>query len=308
MPEITIICPIIFTLSENDPISREESISFINQLEENFSKGRDLVIDFRQTIEAYAESTLILFGQIHSMRCRNNYKRCRSKITIIYPVKEQNPSGYMLFISTGLNKAIEASSELDIIDLTSRNNFYQSGDANRLVGMMLNNWEMISREEISSGQKFLLHQGVSEAILNVRNHAYIKSRALQNKIGQGRWYQCSWYQQSKRMFVFLIYDLGCGILGSYQESILDDKERLKQAMTEGFTRYNNRKRGKGSENIKQVISRAVENESLTVYTDNLIYQYYYNNGTISDVCITSQVQMPIKGTLVAWTLTLLEDK
>lgn len=308
MPEITIICPIIFTLSENDPISREESISFINQLEENFSKGRDLVIDFRQTIEAYAESTLILFGQIHSMRCRNNYKRCRSKITIIYPVKEQNPSGYMLFISTGLNKAIEASSELDIIDLTSRNNFYQSGDANRLVGMMLNNWEMISREEMSSGQKFLLHQGVSEAILNVRNHAYIKSRALQNKIGQGRWYQCSWYQQSKRMFVFLIYDLGCGILGSYQESSLDDKERLKQAMTEGFTRYNNRKRGKGSENIKQVISRAVENESLTVYTDNLIYQYYYNNGIISDVCITSQVQMPIKGTLVAWTLTLLEDK
>ena len=68
------------------------------------------------------------------------------------------------------------------------------------------------------------------------------------------------------------------------------------------------KRGKGSENIKQVISGAVENESLTVYTDNLIYQYYYNNGTISDVCITSQVQMPIKGTLVAWTLTLLEDK
>nr|DAI52933.1 MAG TPA: hypothetical protein [Bacteriophage sp.] len=308
MPEITIICPIIFTLSENDPISREESISFINQLEENFSKGRDLVIDFRQTIEAYAESTLILFGQIHSMRCRNNYKRCRSKITIIYPVKEQNPSGYMLFISTGLNKAIEASSELDIIELTSRNNFYQSGDANRLVGMMLNNWEMISREEISSGQKFLLHQGVSEAILNVRNHAYIKSRALHNKIGQGRWYQCSWYQQSKRMFVFLIYDLGCGILGSYPESSLDDKERLKQAMTEGFTRYNNRKRGKGSENIKQVISRAVENESLTVYTDNLIYQYYYNNSTISDVCITSQVQTPIKGTLVAWTLTLLEDK
>ncbi|MDU5166998.1 MAG: hypothetical protein E6224_00255 [Haemophilus parainfluenzae] len=308
MPEITIICPIIFTLSENDPISREESISFINQLEENFSKGRDLVIDFRQTIEAYAESTLILFGQIHSMRYRNNYKKCRSKLTIIYPVKEQNPSGYMLFISTGLNKAIEASSELDIIELTSRNNFYQSGDANRLVGMMLNNWEMISREEISSGQKFLLHQGVSEAILNVRNHAYIKSRALQNKIGQGRWYQCSWYQQSKRMFVFLIYDLGCGILGSYPESSLDDKERLKQAMTEGFTRYNNRKRGKGSENIKQVISRAVENESLTVYTDNLIYQYYYNNSTISDVCITSQVQTPIKGTLVAWTLTLLEDK
>jgi hypothetical protein len=308
MPEITIICPIIFTLSENDPISREESISFINQLEENFSKGRDLVIDFRQTIEAYAESTLILFGQIHSIRCRNNYKRCRSKLTIIYPVKEQNPSGYMLFISTGLNKAIEASSELDIIELTSRNNFYQSGDANRLVGMMLNNWEMISREEMSSGQKFLLHQGVSEAILNVRNHAYIKSRALQNKIGQGRWYQCSWYQQSKRMFVFLIYDLGCGILGSYQENSLDDKKRLKQAMTEGFTRYNNMKRGKGSENIKQVISGAVENESLTVYTDNLIYQYYYNNGTISDVCITSQVQMPIKGTLVAWTLTLLEDK
>ena len=308
MPEITIICPIIFTLSEHEPISREESILFINQLEENFSKGLDLVIDFRQTVEAYAESTLILFGQIHSMRCRNNYKKYHSKLKIIYPDKDQNPHGYMFFISTGLHKAIEASNEQDIIELTSRNNFYQSGDASRFDNMVLNNWEMISREEISSEQKFLLHQGVSEAILNVRNHAYINKRALDNKIGRGRWYQCSWYQQSKRMFVFLVYDLGCGILGSYPESSLDDKERLKQAMTEGFTRYNNRKRGKGSKNIKQVISRAVETESLTVYTDNLIYQYYYKNSTISDVCITSQVQIPIKGTLVAWTLTLLEDK
>lgn len=308
MPPITLYSPTIFTFSETDKVDRERSIEFINSLETHFLKGVDITIDLSNTIDAYAETTLVLFAQIHSMRCRNRTKKKQNHIQIIYPTQDSNPSGYALFISTGLHSALEASSEEDIIALTTRNNFYQSGNSDRFDDMVLSNWEMILREEISIEQQFLLHQGVSEAILNVRNHAYITKLALCNKIGKGRWWQCSWYLSSKRTFVFLIYDMGCGILGSYPESSLNDMERLKEAMTEGYTRYSNRKRGKGSENIKQVISRSVETERLTVYTDNLIYQFQYKDGIASDICIASQVQSPIRGTLVAWTLTLLEEK
>ncbi|HGO5823359.1 TPA: hypothetical protein ACK3JW_001025 [Mannheimia haemolytica] len=308
MTSITLYSPTIFTFSETDKVDRERSIEFINSLETHFLKGVDITIDLSNTIDAYAETTLVLFAQIHSMRCRNRTKKKQNHIQIIYPTQDSNPNGYALFISTGLHSALEASSEEDIIALTTRNNFYQSGNSDRFDDMVLSNWEMILREEISIEQQFLLHQGVSEAILNVKNHAYITKRSLCNKIGKGRWWQCSWYQRSKRTFVFLVYDMGCGILGSYSKGNLTDTECLREAMTEGYTRYNNRKRGKGSENIKQVISQNVETERLTVYTDNLIYLFQYNDGIASDRCVTSQVLAPINGTLVVWTLTLLEDE
>lgn len=308
MKTIKLCCPTTFTLSENEFIERNESILFINQLEEAFLKGKNLVIDLSSTTKAYAESTLVLFAQIHSMRCRNHTKKRPINIDIIYPIQEKNPSGHAFFVLTQLNKALEANNESEIIKLSESVNFYQSGNTEFFDQMILKNWEMISREEISCEQQFLLHQGVSEAILNVRNHAYINKSSLRNKIGSGHWWQCSWYQQSKRMFVFLVYDMGCGMLGSYPENGLSNTARLKQAMTEGFTRYNNTKRGKGSENIKKVINQAIEIENLTVYTDNLIYQYRYDHGVASDVCITSQAPTPMRGTLVSWTLTLLEDK
>ncbi|MFA9499837.1 hypothetical protein ACERCG_05320 [Mannheimia sp. E30BD] len=308
MTSITLYSPTIFTFSETDKVDRERSIEFINSLETHFLKGVDITIDLSNTIDAYAETTLVLFAQIHSMRCRNRTKKKQNHIQIIYPTQDSNPNGYALFISTGLHSALEASSEEDIIALTTRNNFYQSGNSDRFDDMVLSNWEMILREEISIEQQFLLHQGVSEAILNVKNHAYITKQSLCNKIGKGRWWQCSWYQRSKRTFVFLVYDMGCGILGSYSKENLTDTECLREAMTEGYTRYNNRKRGKGSENIKQVISQNVETERLTVYTDNLIYLFQYNDGIASDRCVTSQVLAPINGTLVVWTLTLLEDE
>ncbi|WP_281772265.1 hypothetical protein [Haemophilus parahaemolyticus] len=308
MKSITLHSPVVFTFSENEESEREASIKFINDLEIYFLKNFNITIDLSNTVEAYAESTLVLFAQIHSMRYRSASKKQRIEFKIIYPIQELNPNGYAYFVLTGLNKALEAKNEEDIIALTEGRNFYQSGCAARFDDMILSNWETILEEEIDIEQQFLLHQGVSEAILNVRNHAYTNKQSLRNKIGKGRWWQCSWYQRSKRRFVFLIYDMGCGILGSYPESSLDDTKRLTEAMTEGYTRYSNRKRGKGSENIKQVISRAVETESLTVYTDNLIYQYYYKDNNASDTCITSQVQMPIRGTLVAWTLTLLEEQ
>ncbi|MFZ7186324.1 hypothetical protein ACLSY8_00050 [Avibacterium avium] len=308
MNTIKLHCPNIFAFSEANRIVREESINFINNLENNFLKGSNLIIDLSKTIEAYADSTLVLFAQIHSMRYRNKYKKRPLSIDIIYPNKENNREGYAIFISTGLHTALEASNNEDIEALSNRRNFYQSGDVECLDTMILNNWDMISSEKINDEQKFLLHQGVSEAILNVRNHAYINKQALRNKIGRGRWWQCSWYQESQRTFVFLIYDMGCGILGSYPENTLSDKDRLKEAMTEGYTRYNNRKRGKGSENIKQVINRDVETEILTVYTNRLIYYYQYSNGITSDICIESQVPSSIRGTLIMWTLTLSKEK
>lgn len=304
MSAITLTCPIHFTLYEHD-IFREDSLRFINSLEEAFIKCSDITIDLSQTQNAYAESTLVLFAQIHSMRCRNQQKKKAVAIQIIYP-EPTNKDGYAQFISTGLHKALDAKNEQEIVSLTNQHNFYQSGNSDRFDQMILSNWHSISNEEINLEQKFLLHQGVSEAILNVKNHAYIHKQTLRNRIGKGRWWQCSWYQQSKKMFVFLIYDMGSGILGTYQNDELTETERLKEAMKEGYSRYCNRKRGKGSENIKQVIHRTVEKENLTVYTDRLIYQYLFENGVMSDVCITSKTNTPLRGTLVAWTLILGE--
>lgn len=298
---IYLTCPLIFDIGIDE--NRAESLKFLADIKQLASAKKVLVLDFSQTQMAYAESTLILFAIVFSI-CRKYGKNC---IKFIYPKQNENRSGYDYFVSTRLNVALEANTEDEITALTTTHNFYQSGASDRFEDMLISIWSDIEREKINPEQKYLLLQGISEAILNVKNHAYINKRALRNLIGKGRWWQCSWYQQSKRRFVFLIYDIGSGILGTYNKGTAERVELLKEAMTEGFTRYTNRKRGKGSENIKKVISNNVENELLTVYTDELIFLYQYENGSESIKCIATDPTYVITGTLVSWTLTLTED-
>lgn len=297
-----LVYPSIFSIGNDE--YRIESLRFLDEIQRRVSTREMLILDFSQTQVAYAESTLMLFAIIFSIYRRYG-KNC---IKFIYPKQTDNRSGYDYFISTRLNIALDACTDEEITMLTTENNFYQSGFIDSADSMRISIWEDISREEISDEQKYLLQQGISEAILNIRTHAYLKKRAFANKIGKGRWWQCSWYQQSKRRFVFLIYDMGNGILGSYAKS--DDprskEEILKEAMTTGFSRYVNKKRGKGTEDIKRVInhSQAVENENVTVYTDNLIYQYYYENGKDTVHCVELASKQTVTGTLVSWSLTL----
>ena len=308
--EVHLFAPEIFT-SGSDSKFRDYSISFINEIESCFKQRKNVVIDLSYIKEAYAESTLLLFATIHSIRCRSKRKNA---ISIIYPEQNENHEGYGRIVLSGLKEALEAKTEHDILALNESKNYYQSGykDSREKILMSTNN--MIQSLDISPKQKIALLTAISEALLNIQHHAYTELPYLQRTLNKNRWWQCCWYVPSLNRIVFLIYDLGLGALNSYAPDIPDTlpqtrAEKMQELMSKGFSRFNRDgegKRGKGSEDLKNVIQNFVEQELLTIYTDEVVYAYQYSNQKERTSCIALSPEFKIKGTLIVWSLTLSE--
>ncbi|EIG25114.1 hypothetical protein [Haemophilus paraphrohaemolyticus] len=309
--QIRLIAPEIFTIGGTS-VDREKTITFLNEVDLYFRQRKRIILDLSRIKEAYAESTLLLFSAVHSVRCRS--KR-HNAISIIYPEENSNPDGYARIILSGLKKALEAKNENEILQLVIDGNYYQSGCKETIETLQINTSQMIFQiDGISAEQKIVLLTAISEALLNIQHHAYIGNDYLQRVLRRNRWWQCCWYSPSAHRMVFLIYDAGVGALNSYYPDSDDNApqekiNKMKELMSKGYSRFNHNgigKRGKGSEDLKNVIQNFVEEERLTIYTDEVIYSYQYSQGDEKKNCIATSPQCKIKGTLIVWSLILPE--
>lgn len=144
-------------------------------------------------------------------------------------------------------------------------------------------------------------RGVNEAMLNVINHAYIEEDNPLGGIGR-RWWQACWVGEvdGHKNLVYIIYDLGCGILNSLPLAHDEESatEHITRAMSYGVTRTNESDRGKGTKNMEDA-TQIRDNSVLFIGTNNATYIKNQSKDAVTELNL-----LPFDGTLVEWQIRL----
>ncbi|EOX3977808.1 hypothetical protein ACM9ES_000819 [Vibrio alginolyticus] len=155
--------------------------------------------------------------------------------------------------------------------------------------------------QLSNADTRLFTRGVNEAMLNVINHAYIDEDDPLGGIGR-RWWQACWVHtiEEQKTLVYIIYDLGCGILKSLPPTCPEEdaEAHIARAMSYGVTRTNESDRGKGTKNMED--ATLIRANSLLFIGTNKV-SYIKAEGLEAR---TESNLLPFTGTLVEWQIKL----
>lgn len=268
----------------------------------SFRFGHSLEIDLSNTPFVSAAASLLLFAIINRAQL---CLRDGQSVRVVLPTRKGNPEGYRWIVSTGLARALMASTVEKLNELTSSGRFYQSSvdpySHHATTARMLN---VRSSTAFSDEQYALLESGISEAMLNVSHHAYDAPNynELVANLGGKRWWQCAWFDQEKNRVTFIICDLGMGIPRSFHGDNLQPFLQgitLADAWTLGATRTGVSGRGNGSEDIKSPVGvGCTDSETLLILSGHGKYvKSSQQNKVTSDY-----TEDEIPGTLVQWSL------
>lgn len=264
--------------------------------------GRSLEIDLSNTPYVSAAASLLLFAIVNRAQL---CLRDGQNIRVTLPTRKGNPDGYRWIVSTGLAKALYASTFEKLEELTSSGRFYQSSvdpySHHATTAQMLS---IRSTSAFSDEQYALLESGISEAMLNVSHHAYDAPmfNELTKKLGGKRWWQCAWFDQERNRVTFIICDLGMGIPKSFYGDDLQpflQGIKLSEAWTLGATRTGVSGRGNGSEDIKSPVGvGCTDSETLLILSGHGKYLKSSRDNKVT--CDYTEDEVP--GTLVQWSL------
>jgi hypothetical protein len=164
-----------------------------------------------------------------------------------------------------------------------------------ILKLLLNSGVELSRTETR-----VFTKGVNEAMLNVINHAYHDQDAPLDGIGR-RWWQACWVAKNKdkQTLVYIIYDLGCGMLASLpkenNESISD---HITRVMSYGVSRTQEADRGKGTKNIEDATDIR-DNSRMFIGTNSAVYIKTEGQSATAEPTF-----LPFGGTLIEWQIFL----
>lgn len=311
------------TLCISNPSHRFETLSFFREIETKlYAENVRIHIDLSGVKQFTAEASLFFFATISNAKLRLNDPKV---VQFTWPQKVNNPQGHKAIIATGLAAALLANSVSDLDQLTIDERFFQSSvdPEKQLIStraFLLKNMD----KPLNENQFGLLTAAIGEAMINVKHHAYELDQSLELKsyLGGSRWWQCSWYHPDWDALFFIICDLGCGVIDSYKSSHSDisthktEPDILREAFSEGFSRFIDQGRGNGSEDIKRPITEGqgmndVKYEKLRVFSGYSQYEYTIQNGkpiikcnTVSSIISNdlSKASSLLPGTIIEWCL------
>ena len=262
-----------------------------------------------------AAASVLLFATVNTCQLANKNP---NQIRCIFPKDKVNEAGHNCIVKTGLARALHSGSILKLKDLVTSEVYFQSEiNAGRHISHTVD--FLTSKVDLSAEQFEMLSSAITEAMLNVSHHAYKdptfigpiaecpihpKKEFLVDRQGE-RWWQCAWYNEQDKIWVFIICDLGLGIPETYLANKPNNKEPfstiLKEAFTIGNSRYIGQGRGNGSENIKSPVGLSCKKtESLLVYSGGIRYEY---NSEMEEPKV-NDLNKFFSGTLVEWTLSV----
>lgn len=167
--------------------------------------------------------------------------------------------------------------------------------------------------EMSAPAKGRLYRALTEAMLNVRHHAYPPNSYRTNP-ERGRWWLSGHVNKKSGDLIIMFCDLGVGIPRTLPKiynmerirqalSILPginppDGDMIKAAMTLGRTRTEEENRGRGLNDLRSFINQA-EAGQLEIYSKKGYYLYNFDG---SEKVINREHNMG--GTLIVWTVPL----
>lgn len=290
-------------------------LSDINRTYDESNRNITVIIDLSEIKTITAAAALLLFATINSLQISAINP---NKFMFKFPKLKDNITGYNCIMRSGLSKSLLASTHHKREELINNNNPFQTAidpESHRI-----STYNMLTKEALLSSDKlYILMTAISEAMLNVNNHAYknIDPQKTQEihptlknfvkSVGGERWWQCAWHNPIKKSWVFIICDLGLGITTTYNSITknnflsISPASCLSEAFTQGKSRFINSGRGNGSQDIINAVKCGCK-ETLLVYSGGAKYSFSSETGETRCVNLGSH----FKGTLIEWTLNEID--
>ncbi|CEG14941.1 conserved hypothetical protein [Xanthomonas citri pv. citri] len=302
---MVIVAPTEFIIESH--LHHDRVAEFLSQLraaaKSCHATNRTVVIDFRQTVQMVASATLLFFSELQRLRAifPSLTFGC---IPPKHPVVNEVLQHLQIFEMLGYKSSV-VPSRPDVISWRTASSANVDGPQ---VGSLIETYKSLGSERAKH-----LFRGVSEAMGNAVNHAYIAPRndGLPSPPAEKWWMFC---RQDEGKLVVAVCDLGIGIPRSlpllYPEEafmrLLDfgtrgrvrsDASMIEAAMQIRRTRTAKRGRGKGLGDTRRLVDE-VRGGRLVILSNRGELQYR------GGAYLRSNYEQSIKGTVVLWVVPL----
>ncbi len=291
----------------------DKTVTFFSQL---YMDTPVICIDLSHTRQITAAAALALYAHVNNIQqergfsqsvivnCVNSpverlLKKTKLLDALTHPVGQGSPGGLFQFVKCAeIEEARKSTFE--------RLDYYQ------------NAFSKGGKYSVDEVEKFFrtLRHAIKEAQLNIANHAYIDSKASDDKYDHYRdkmWWQMFWYIPARRQVHFLIYDLGVGIVDSYVNHATVDRKKdyseipdnriLEEALKPGMSRMIGAGRGFGLSYLTEPLDN-LPGSSLFLRTGRAAYHRNGRAAQNNDLDFVFYPDCSLSGTMVEWSFQL----
>lgn len=293
--------PEVFSLI--DSIHRAAVIQFIESLKDAHEVGATILIDFSSTKKMIADGTLLFRAELcRLVRNAVSGQKIHCKLPHNERIKQVLKQTELLSLMEYRGRI--TATLPDVVHWRTANGSNADGSKYEPV---LGKYEGQVAEAMLTG----LFVGVSEAMTNTSQHAYIESRgdSLTLRSPDEGWWM---FSQAKDGFLHICFcDLGIGIPRSLPKvkpglvarmlslsSDIKDCEYIKEAIDDSLTRTKQSYRGKGLGQIARTLS-GISGSKLIIQSNKGCYSSH--NGSDPSVW---DFKDSIMGTMISWALPI----
>lgn len=298
LKQVRIIAPVVFRLS----LEKERSalLSMITEIRLCVIKNKRVLIDFSKTKIMVADGALIFYAEI--LRIIDNFPNAYGRLTCTIPSENRiRETLHQIGLLKILNPRCSATSKReDVINWRAAHGRMADGES---YDKILGHYEGKITGALDDG----LYNGVTEAMTNSTQHAYIAPRKDDVKIADDykSWWMFS--QEKDEMLSVVFCDLGAGIPGTlpitrpkFWEGLkimfggtLKDSSVIVEAIKLGRTRTMKPNRGFGLPEMVDII-KGFEGSQIIIHSN---YGCYINKSEKEE---HHDFDSSIMGTLIFW--------
>lgn len=310
-PGESIIAPTIITLDRPDGIHMVKFLRAIANTVLNSEKSTRL--DFRNTKTIHVSGAILLFAELDRIISLSTLHK---PITITEP-RQSRPRQVLKQI--GILQLTGDTSDVipvrdDVVFWKSTKGYNQTGDA---LGPILEFVaDRANRDHVKQVELSGIWRGVSEAVANTVDHAYILPRGDGfSGLSDTKWWMFT--QIRNQYFSAAVCDLGCGYSDTINLTLPEEFRALWQQLLPGInkdvvaiqtameygrsgTHANNR--GKGSRDALSILKKHGTGW-LQILSNGGWLKLEYSNGVETKI-ESGEIGIDIRGTIIWWTLPL----
>lgn len=290
--------------------SRRLTLAFIGKVRRSvLFDRRPVLLNFRHTIKMFAAGTLLLIAELDRM------KRVLGSVFNVRIIFSDDAIVNQVIYQVGIAELCGYSTTKEAernFDDSVRHWRYATGvQMNDTPGRAIERFE----GRLSANVKTGVWKGVSEAVVNSVQHAYLAERGDAGPpLGETRWWMFS--HEKDGLLSVVVCDLGIGIPRSlpikWGEDIISralerfglsrpDLAAVRIALEVGQTRTGQDNRGRG---LPQIWNEMVKSEggSIAIMSNKAVLMWSSQDRKETGIEFASNIQ----GTLIAWTVPLQE--
>lgn len=285
------------------PDSLIDTLCFIDDL---YHYDEDSIqIDFSKTENVTAAAALAIFAHV------NRIQYCKQNAGYFQFSCKESPVYEKVFIKAQFLKCLLAGTKEKLEKLRQEDcNFQSDFELIESRKYLLSHLDKIKRELIKEHpsqhiEDFFKHlrSAISEILINTDNHAYLEIE------DEKQWWFAFWHNRKENTILFIIYDLGIGIVESYKSHATNQSNKIKkqqpldifkEALQAGNSRFTDDGRGYGLSNLLK-IPTTVEGIALLIHSG--LCSVYRN----SEKETFTQHPSPLPGTLIEWSFDLPKE-